>query len=478
LKTVEEPSPAANLRNWIAKRWQDGPSGSRSGEGEGSAAAWLMTPWRKFHAEVLAKKFGRDVGALTIANFISAALNLTQGILVARWLEPERYGVAGLAMLYPTFVYAVVDARAAVAAVKYFGEYRALGKRERALAICKLTYVADLAVACIAFLIVIIGAPAAARLLVHDPQIGGLIILYGAALLPRALVGTSNALLVALDRSPLIALIEVGSSALRMVLVIGLVLAGWEVMGVIWANAVAAAAMGLIYGWVTWVLIRRVYGASILAGRLNALTGERRQILEFFTYNNLNAFVTILLQHVDSILLGYFRGPTEVGYYRLAKNLSGVVEYVKVPLFSVSYAQLARIWSLGQRQAFRQRARELAQHIGIPLGLAVFIGAGSVPWVVPLLVGESYTPAIGATQILFVGAAVSIPFLWQRAIYLVRDLARDFLIVNAIVAIGFIALCPLMIWHWGYVGAAGAMLALQVAGTMARALWLSRRTAE
>jgi O-antigen/teichoic acid export membrane protein len=387
--------------------------------------AGLTSPWRRFYGDVVANKFGRDVGALTIANIISAALNLAQGILVARWLNPELYGVAGLVMLYPTFVYAVVDARAAVAAVKYFGEYVALGKRERALAICKLTYAADLAAACVAFLIVVIGAPAAARLLVHDPQVDGLIILYGAALLPRALAGTSNALLVALDRSPWIALIEAGTSALRVMLAIGLVLGGWQVMGVIWANAIAAAAMGLIYGWVTWVLIRRAYGSSILTGRLHALKGERRQILEFFTYNNLNAFVTIMSQHLDSILLGYFRGPTEVGYYRLAKNLSGVVGYVKVPLFAVSYAQLARIWSLGQRQAFRQRARELAQHIGIPLAVAVLIGAGVVPWVVPLLVGESYTPAIGATQILFVGAAVSIPFLWQRAIYLVRDLARD-----------------------------------------------------
>jgi hypothetical protein len=51
-------------------------------------------------------------------------------------------------------------------------------------------------------------------------------------------------------------------------------------------------------------------------------------------------------------------------------------------------------------------------------------------------------------------------------------------IVNSIVAIGFIALCPMLVWQWGYFGAAGAMAALQVAGTLARALWLSRRTTD
>jgi O-antigen/teichoic acid export membrane protein len=101
-----------------------------------------------------------------------------------------------------------------------------------------------------------------------------------------------------------------------------------------------------------------------------------------------------------------------------------------------------------------------------------------VPFVLPFLVGESYSPAIGATQVLFIAAAVSIPFLWQRAIYLVRNLVRDFLIVNSIVTIAFISICPLLVWKWGYMGAAGAMLALQIVGTIARAVWLSKRPTE
>ena len=437
-----------------------------------------MTPWRNFYFNIISRKFGQDVGTLTIANFVSAALNLAQGILVARWLDPELYGVAGLVMLFPGFVYALIDSRAAVAAVKYFGEYRALGEQARALAICKLTYAADTGVACLAFVIVAIGAQTAARIIVHDPQVAGLIIIYGASLLPRALVGTSNALLVALGRSPLIAVIETAGSAIRMALVICLVLGGWQVAGVVWANAIAAVVLGLFYAVATWLLIRRAYGASIMAGRLQSLKGERREILAFFTYNNLNAFITIVSQQLDSILLGYFRGPTEVGYYRLAKNLSGVVDYLKVPLFSVSYAQLARIWGLGQKEMFRRRARELVLWIGVPLGLAVLTSAGLVPFVLPFLVGESYSPAIGVTQVLIIASAVSIPFLWQRAIYLVRNLVRDFLIVNSIIAIAFIAICPFLVWKWGYIGAAGAMLALQIVGTIARAVWLSKRPTE
>jgi len=104
--------------------------------------------------------------------------------------------------------------------------------------------------------------------------------------------------------------------------------------------------------------------------------------------------------------------------------------------------------------------------------------AGLVPFVLPFLVGESYSPAIGSTRILLIASAVSIPFLWQRSIYLVRNLVRDFLMVNLIVTIAYMSLFPFLVWNWGYIGAAGAMLALQIVGTIARAVCLSKRPAE
>ena len=66
----------------------------------------LAKLWSHFRAKLASGTFLQNVGVLTIANFISAALSLVQGILVARWLGPEHYGVVGLVLSYPTFVYA------------------------------------------------------------------------------------------------------------------------------------------------------------------------------------------------------------------------------------------------------------------------------------------------------------------------------------------------------------------------------------
>jgi O-antigen/teichoic acid export membrane protein len=79
----------------------------------------------------LRRPFVRHVGVLTVANGVGAVLSVVQGILVARWLGPELYGVAALVMSVPSLVYTFFDARSAEASVKFLSEFDARGERER-----------------------------------------------------------------------------------------------------------------------------------------------------------------------------------------------------------------------------------------------------------------------------------------------------------------------------------------------------------
>jgi O-antigen/teichoic acid export membrane protein len=214
----------------------------------------LPALWATFRTRVIERKFVRDVGVLTVANGISAALSLIQGILVARWLGPELYGVAALVMTYPSLVHTFFDARSAEASVKYLSEFHAHNEREHALSISKLGYLVDFAIASLAFLTVLCTAPWAARWIAHRPETAGLILVYAAACIPRALVGTSHATLMTLGQFPLIASMVTLTTLLRVLLVLGLVLAGWQVAGVVWGNTISTMATGLLYGMVAFVL--------------------------------------------------------------------------------------------------------------------------------------------------------------------------------------------------------------------------------
>lgn len=394
--------------------------------------ATVQATWRMVRAKVVSSQFARHVGILTVANFVNALLNFIQGILVARWLGPELYGIAALIMSFPSLVYTFFDARSSEASVKYLSEFHARGERERALATCKMGYIVDFAIAFVAFLAVLVMSPWAARNIVHRPETVGLFVLYAAAFVPRAFVGSSYAVLATLGRFPLIAILDTSTTILRTVLILGLVLSGWRVAGVIWGNAVATAVMGMLYGIIGYILVRQSWGGSWLSGRWQDLKGYRRAIVSFLAYNDLNALLGMIPKQLDIVLLGYFRNPTEAGYYKLAKSLAGVVSYLVGPLQSVTYPQLVQMQTTENRLAFRRKIKQLLTRVGLPLGCVFFIIGIIFASMLPVLVGRSYVRAVAILQLFFLLAAWQTLFFWLRPAYMAIGKIKFFAFVSTV----------------------------------------------
>ena len=412
----------------------------------------LLDLWKRFGDSAIGHKFIRDVGVLTVANFLGAALSFAQGILVARLLGPELYGMAALVMTYPSLVRAFFDARSVEASVKYLSEFHGKGDRDRVLATCKLGYLVDLAIASFACFVVSITARWAASEIAHNPEAYRLIIIYAAAFIPRGFLGTSHAVLTTLGKFSAIAWIDVLMTLVRVVLVIGTVLGGWQVAGVVWANAIATAVTGFVYGAISWMLIRRTWGAFPYRGNLQALERERRQLFSFLFYNNMNALLGMIPKQLDIIILGYFRNPTEVGYYQLAKKFTSIVSYLVRPLQSVSYPQMARLWGLGNAKDLRQKVRKFALYIGLPLGLAILASLLFVPIILPVVFGEEYRPAVTAMQYLLVGSAIWLAVFWLRPLYFTMDKVKQWGIGIGVYALVFALLSIPLTFHYGYLG--------------------------
>jgi O-antigen/teichoic acid export membrane protein len=408
--------------------------------------------WAAFRTKVIARKFVRDVGVLTVANGVAAILTFMQGILVARWLGPELYGVAALVMSYPGFLHTLLDSRSAEASVKYLSEFNATGEHERILAVCKLGYVVDIATSGLMFLIVFLTAPWAADRIAHSPETAGLLIVYAAAYLPRGVVGTSYALLVTLGRFSVIALLDLLITIIRVSFVLGAVFLGWKVSGIVWGNAVAMTLGGFAYMVAAVIITFSAWGALPWQGNCQALTGRRRQIFRFFAYNNLNAMLGMIPKQLDVILLGYFRSPVEVGYYKFGRNLSAAVGYLINPLQSVVYPELARLWGTDDREGLRHKVHRLAMYVGAPVGVVVLGGTALIPLGLPHLVGHDYYPAAVVTQLLLIGAVVWATFFWLRPLYFAMGQIRRWTVGIGIYSMAFLLVSIVTVPRWGYIG--------------------------
>jgi O-antigen/teichoic acid export membrane protein len=364
----------------------------------------------------LRRPFVRHVGVLTLANGVGAVLSVVQGILVARWLGPELYGVAALVMSVPSLVYTFFDARSAEASVKFLSEFDARGERERALAMCKVGYTLDFTIAGVAFLVILLLSPWAAKSIVKRPEMGWLIILYGSAFLPRALTGTSYAVLATSGRFPSVALIDTLTNILRVGLVLVLVGLGWQVAGVVWGNAIAMAATGLLYGVLAYGLVKSRWGRSWLLADWSYLRGRRREVIRFLAYNDLNALLGLIPKQLDVVLLGYFHGPTEAGYYKLAKSLAGVMGYFTGPLQAVVYPRLAQAQAIQSKRAVRAQGWRLTWSVGLPLALSVVL---AIPFasIILIFTGEAYRSSITLLRLFLILIGWQTLFFWIRPAY-------------------------------------------------------------
>ncbi|MHC1729255.1 MAG: lipopolysaccharide biosynthesis protein [Syntrophobacteraceae bacterium] len=414
----------------------------------------IQSLYRTIHKKLLGQGFLRNVGALTVANITRIPVSLLQAIIVARWLGPELYGITTLIMAYPNVLFTFFDAKCSDACVKYMSEFHALQDRERILAVCKLGYMIDLGIASLAFVSVLITADWAANRFVHDSGAAWLVIAFASGFFPKALMGTSTAVLTTLGRFSLLAWLNTVTTFLQSALVVLLVYGGLQVTGVIWANLAAAVLTGMVYGIAGWIIVRKEWNATPFSGSLRSLKGKGREIARFLVFTDVTSLLAIVPKQLDILVLGYFRAPGEVGFYKIAKNLTSVFGYLVGPLQSVTYPEIARLWGLGDKQAIRNRVRHLIVKVGLPLGFLALMGIPLIPFIIAPVFGDNYQAAVLPTQILMAGGAIWVAFFWLRPLMLAYNKVNVFAISNLACVFLMTPILPYLALHEGYIAVA------------------------
>lgn len=426
--------------------------------------------------KVLPSRFLRNVSVMTVAKVVGTLLNLVQGVIVARLLGPSLYGVVGLVLSYPGMVYRFLDARSADASIKYLGEFSALGEKDRVLGVAKLGYVVDGAVAIFTFALVLGTAGWAAETIVKNAGTAPLIIVQAAALMPGSFSGTSRSILQTLERFPTLARLDILTAMIRVGLIVVLLTLGFGVPGVVWGNALGMAIQGVLLGVIAYRWFVRTWGEGWLSGSISKLRGRRREILSFLVYNDLNALLGMVVKQLDMPLLGYFRGPLEVGYYRLACSIASLVGNVVGPLQAVAYPRLSKLYGLGNDKDMYRVVRDYAFKVGAPLAGLVVIAIPLLPFAITLIYGEDYLPSSLSAQLLLLGGACWMAFFWLKPFFYSRGQIKYWMgisIITVIVSIiGFVILIP----KWGFLGISALMMVTQlISHTMGLGLYIREK---
>ena len=386
-------------------------------------------------------RFARDAGTLASGQLLASAAAFIQGLVVARILGPEEYGVVLLIISVPTMMFSLLDARTSAAVVKYLAEFSSERAPARVRAMTRLGYSVDMGIAFLTLGLVALVSSWAAEKVVHAREYAGLIVLYSTALIPKSLSGTSQSVLGVCGQFRAMAVVQVVAKVVGVVAVLGLVLTGWGIEGVIYGRMAELVVTGVTLLVVASRAVRKTWGGSWLSAPFQALRDKLREIFRFLVFTELTELVNVLSKQADIVLLGYFAGSTEAGFYGLAKRMTGVVGMVVGPLESVLYPRLAKSWAEGDAAALRKMLRKYALGMSVPLGAAVLLAIPLTWPVIHYVVGAEFDPAVPAAQLMFGLMATWLATSWQRPLFHAMGAVRYLLIAatvtNVLSVIGF-----------------------------------------
>ena len=209
-----------------------------------------------------------------------------------------------------------------------------------------------------------------------------------------------------------------------------------------------------------------------------ALVEDRREIVSFVLQSSVATGVISLRGALAPVLLGVVAGTTQVGYYRVALAPQSGFSAASAPVRLVLLTEQTRDWEHGKPSSvFRSLRRySLGAAAVAVVALPVFLLA--MPWLVRVVFGSDFLPAVDAARIVLVSATILLVLGWTKSFPATIGRPRLRIVTHGLEAIVLLPLVIVLGDRWGVTGAAVAMLVSTVVFALAWLVVLSRLRAE
>lgn len=364
----------------------------------------------------------KNSGYLFSSNSLAAVLTFIQGIFAARLLGADGYGlVSGTVIAFASNVHRLLSFRMNEVVVKTFQQHLAEGRKDRAAAAVKGAALVEMLTSLVSLAVVLLAAPLAARYFAKDETTANLFSFYGLYLISNFAFETSSGVLQANGKFKRIAIVNFLQSVITASLIGAafILKAGpFEVLG---AYLVGKTFLGLT---VTLLAFREL-GIMLGTGwwRIPVqLEPNWREKFRFAVSTNLSGTVNLIVRDSETLLLGFFRSQTEVGYFRLGLGLINMIMTPIDPFIWPTYAEITRTI------AVRQWKNTVGLLKKVSIISAVWtLGAGgfliAFGWFfIPLVYGSEFFPVYPLLVILLLGYGFANIFQWNRPLLLALNM--------------------------------------------------------
>jgi O-antigen/teichoic acid export membrane protein len=400
----------------------------------------MLKTLRTWWQDKLLRGVLQNSGYLFSSNTLSAALGMINTIFATRLLGVDGLGLVAAVQTFTSNINRLLSFRMSEVVVKYLGQALASDQKPddnepqpientpqlgannpQAAAIVKGIGLVEAGTSILAYLVLVLLTPLAARLLTQDPQYVALFPFYGLMLLANLVYETSTGVLQTTKRFDRLAIINTvqsiltaGSILLAFVLKRGVV----EVLG---AYLLGKTFAGIAIAILAFIQMDKTLGHGWWRTSLR-LAPDWRGILGFVINTNLNGTVNLITR--DNALL-YLTAlspvnlkQTYAGYFKLGMTVINFVTLPIDPFIWPTYAEITRTIAQHQWQLTRRLLKRVSAIAGT-WTLAAAIGIAAFGWwLIPLVFGPDTQPAYPVVLILLIGYGTANVLNWNRPLLL------------------------------------------------------------
>ena len=411
--------------------------------------------WHNWREDRLLRTVFLNTSYLFSSNTASMGLSTVQSIFTARLLGVENFGLMGIVTTFASSVNNLFSFRMGELVVRYFTEFLAEKRLDRASALIKTAVLVEAISSVLSFLLLLLISPLAARYLGGDPSTRIWFMLFGISILGTIIQETSTGILQVTRQFQSQAVINVGQSILTTIIIVIAFFVHGGMLIVLIAYLIGKMILGIGPVVVAWFSLKKILGSGWWKASFSLLP-PWRELSRFALSTNFSATVNLLVRDSEILWIGFFLKPVDAGYYKVALAIINLVSMPITPFIRTTYPELSRI--VAQR-AWSQ-LRQFLRRVTIVAG--AWTGVTSLGLIVlgPLLIqfyGRDYLPAYPALLVLVIGFGVANILFWNRALLLSLNQPQYALKVMFLVGLVKIALAFILVPRFGFVVEAGLL---------------------
>jgi O-antigen/teichoic acid export membrane protein len=383
--------------------------------------------------------------------YASVGLGVLASLVVLRVLGPIRAGRFTIVIGAADFLALIVWLTSDDALVKYGFRYAAANDWGRFHRLVRVAFLCEVAASLVATILTVAIAPFA------DSIFKG-----GAGLERPLLVASILPPLQALESISAATLILGGRYDLRgawLTLSMGLRLAGiaigaqWgvtaTVVGVVVAQALTTAS---ILGLGLWGLRR------FPSARPVALGDDRRPLVRFVAQSAAYTALISVRTWVAPLTLGIVRSSRSVGLFRAAQMPQTGLAALSSPLRMILLSEQTRDWEHGRPQVVLAAIRRYVKGASAIAAIGIVPLLLLLPWLVRVLLGARYLPAVPAARLIVVAGAIQLILSWTKTFPVTIGRPGLRLVAHGVETAVMLPLIIVFGKEWGVTGAGAAVL--------------------